>query len=109
MSTSTQRMRRMRGCRAGDHAGCLSENCSERRRLELRNSYRLLAIATFDELSTRGMDAIGFLGDRYGPVRRLADLELPDYLDAEPDFVDRMNARHLEDNLMVWDDESLWR
>jgi len=87
----------MRGHRNGDHSDCDpgSGFCRQARDLEYRNEEHLLALALFEALADRGIDAQEFFGDGYGEARELADAVLPDYayLPREPDSLIRLRAK----------------
>jgi len=92
---STPRVSRHRRHEDGDHSECLPGNCKQATQLEYHNEEHLLAVALFDALADRGIDAQAFFGDGYGEARELADAELPDYsyLPREPDSLIRLRAK----------------
>jgi len=90
---SAERVSRYRRHEKGDHSLCLYQNCKPRRDLEYRNEEHLLAVALFEVLAERGINAEVFFGDGYGEARELADAELPDYLPREPDSLIRLRAK----------------
>ena len=91
---SAERMSRYRRHIAGDHSQCLAMNCRPRRELECQGNVRMFAVAAFEELAERGIDARAWFGDGYAEARELADADLPDFLPDEPDSVHRLQARH---------------
>jgi hypothetical protein len=92
-TTSTERMRRMRGHRNGDHSTCDYRRCDIRRELEDANENKLDALALFEELANYGIDPLTYLGDRFDEVKAQAERELPDYIEPhEPDWVNRRRA-----------------
>ena len=62
--------------------------------MEYQNEAHLLAVAAFEALAERGIDAEEWFGDGYGEARELAGAESPDYLPQEPDSLTRLQARH---------------
>ena len=95
MSTSADRMARMRGHRNNEHSNCQYKTCEIRQALELQNEERLDAIALFEELDENGIDSLTFFGDEFDAYRERAERVLPDYeyLPSEPDMVNRLRAR----------------
>ena len=66
---SAERVSRYRRHAADDHSQCLVANCKQRRELEFLNESHLLALAVFEELAGRGMDAETWFGSGYGEAR----------------------------------------
>jgi hypothetical protein len=91
---SAERVSRYRRHAADDHSQCLSKSCKPRRDLEYDNDARLLAVALFEALADRGIDAKAFFGDGYSEARELAGAEMPDYMPREPDSIHRIQASH---------------
>ena len=91
--------RRQRGHHAGDHELCDYRRCRERQKIELDNDLKLLVIAVFDELNKRGIDPYKYFGEnKLKSQRRLAAIESPDWLDKEPDWLTRLQAKVEVDN-----------
>ena len=91
---SAERVGRYRRHEKGDHSLCLYQNCKPRSELECRNDERLLAVALFEALAERDINAEEWFGDGYGEARESADAEMPDYLPREPDSLIRLRAKH---------------
>lgn len=88
--------RKERGHKAGDHFRCEpNDKCPEATRLYQANQGRLLFLAVFDHLKTEGINAVEFFGSHYGQAKRMTELDIPEYpyLDREPDWVTRMEAK----------------
>jgi len=100
MSTSAERMRTHRGHKKGDHSACDSRRCRERQHIERDNDLRLLALATLDELNERGIDPGTYFIHDWKDSRELAGLEAVPWLDTEPDFLHRLQAKVDVDNFV---------
>ena len=95
---STPRVSRHRRHEEKDHSECSPNgNCREARELDYLNEEHLLALAAFEELAERGIDARAWWGDGYIRARELANAELPDYdyLPREPDSIHRLQVKHV--------------
>jgi hypothetical protein len=90
---SAERVSRYRRHAVDDHSLCLYQNCKPRQELEYANDERLLAVALFEALAERSINAKAWFGDGYGTARELADAESPDYLPREPDSLIRLRAK----------------
>jgi hypothetical protein len=92
---SAERVSRYRRHEKGDHSLCLYQNCKIRSEQEYRNEEHLLAVALFEALAERGINAKTWFGDGYGEARESADAVLPDYsyLPREPDSLIRLRAK----------------
>ncbi|SRR5258708_36736969 len=87
------RQRRSRGHRAGDHSSCDVNRCRQLEAIWGDNEQHLYCLAYLAELKAQGIDAEAVLGSAYRDVTEYAAADVPDWLEAEPDFTHRLQAR----------------
>lgn len=88
-----QYKRNERGHNNGNHINCDPRRCDARSQIESANQAHLDAVAVFDELARHHLDAREYFGDDYDSMRELADMEFPDFLQQDVDFVHRLRAK----------------
>ena len=71
----TERKRRSRLCRAGDHSECLVNYCRAAKDQWLRNDALCVRFAIMEELQARGIDPREMLPD-YDDIAVLTDLDI---------------------------------
>jgi hypothetical protein len=82
-----------RGHAKGNHERCNYRHCLERRQIEDLNEAHLDAKAMFAELAMHHIDPRSYFGDDYDAARDLADMEFPDWLPQDLDFINRFRAK----------------
>lgn len=77
--TSTERVRRHRTHKTGDHSNCHFETCLERQKLENDCNATYYIKAVIEELKRRGVEPADFFG-HWEETRAQAEREYPDWL-----------------------------